>query len=181
MIILNKAYGFVGDQALAAPQANAMAAVIRPLMEGGGAPWMLYFAGAALALILTMIGVPALAFALGMFIPLELNTPLLVGGLISWYVSTRSRDEAVNKQRRERGTLIASGFIAGGALMGVVSALLKYFGADWFASGWNGTSGAEALSIALYVLIIAYFVWDSTRKKKHLQSPVGPKSREATR
>jgi putative OPT family oligopeptide transporter len=165
MIILNKTYGFTGDGALAAPQANAMAAVIKPLMEGGGTPWMLYFAGAALALILTMIGVPALAFALGMFIPLELNTPLLVGGLISWYVSTRSKDAEVNKSRCERGTLIASGFIAGGALMGVVSALLKYFGADWFASAWNGTTAAETLSIALYVLIILYFARDSLRKK----------------
>lgn len=165
MIILNKTYGFVGDGALAAPQANAMAAVIKPLMEGGSTPWMLYFAGAALALILTMIGVPALAFALGMFIPLELNTPLLVGGLISWYVSTRSKDEKVNKSRKERGTLIASGFIAGGALMGVVSALLKYFGADWFAAGWNGTTGAEVLSIVMYALIIGYFIWDSMRKK----------------
>ena len=114
MMILNQTYGFVGENALVAPQANAMAAVIKPLMEGGATPWMLYFAGAALALILTMIGVPALAFALGMFIPLDLNTPLLIGGLVSWYVSTRSKDEKVNKMRRERGTLIASGFIAGG-------------------------------------------------------------------
>ncbi len=166
MIILNKTYGFVGEGALVAPQANAMAAVIKPLMEGGSTPWMLYFAGAALALILTMIGVPALAFALGMFIPLELNTPLLVGGLISWYVSTRSGDQAKNKARRERGTLIASGFIAGGALMGVVSALLKYFGADWFAASWNGGIGAEWLSVVMYVAIIVYFIWDSMRPVK---------------
>ena len=137
MMILNQTYGFVGENALVAPQANAMAAVIKPLMEGGATPWMLYFAGAALALILTMIGVPALAFALGMFIPLDLNTPLLIGGLVSWYVSTRSKDEKVNKMRRERGTLIASGFIAGGALMGVISAVLKYAGADWYAT-WSG-------------------------------------------
>ncbi len=161
MMILNQTYGFVGENALVAPQANAMAAVIRPLMEGGTTPWMLYFAGAALALILTMIGVPALAFALGMFIPLELNTPLLVGGLVSWYVSTRSKDENVNKMRRERGTLIASGFIAGGALMGVVSAVLKYAGADWYST-W---SGAEWLAVVMYVVIIAYFIWDSLRAK----------------
>lgn len=161
MIILNQTYGFVGDGALVAPQANAMAAVIRPLMEGGTTPWMLYFAGAALALILTMIGVPALAFALGMFIPLELNTPLLIGGLISWYVSTRSKDENVNKMRRERGTLIASGFIAGGALMGVISAVLKYAGADWYST-W---SGAEWLAVVMYVVIIGYFIWDSLRAK----------------
>lgn len=161
MMILNQTYGFVDEGALAAPQANAMAAVIKPLMEGGTTPWMLYFAGAVLALILTMIGVPALAFALGMFIPLELNTPLLVGGLISWYVSTRSKDENVNKNRRERGTLIASGFIAGGALMGVLSAVLKYAGADWYAT-W---SGAEWLAVVMYVVIICYFIWDSLRAK----------------
>ncbi|WP_303067528.1 OPT family oligopeptide transporter [Alistipes indistinctus] len=165
MMILNKTYGFVGEGALVAPQANAMAAVIKPLMEGGATPWMLYLAGAALALILTMIGVPALAFALGMFIPLELNTPLLVGGLISWYVASRSGSERGKKARRERGTLIASGFIAGGALMGVVSALLKYFGTDWFASSWNATSGAEILAVVMYVAIIGYFIWDSLRAK----------------
>ena len=162
MMILNQTYGFVGENALVAPQANAMAAVIKPLMEGGATPWMLYFAGAALALILTMIGVPALAFALGMFIPLDLNTPLLIGGLVSWYVSTRSKDEKVNKMRRERGTLIASGFIAGGALMGVISAVLKYAGADWYAS-W---SGAEWLAVVTYVVIIGYFIWDSLRAKE---------------
>ena len=162
MMILNQTYGFVGENALVAPQANAMAAVIKPLMEGGATPWMLYFAGAALALILTMIGVSALAFALGMFIPLDLNTPLLIGGLVSWYVSTRSKDEKVNKMRRERGTLIASGFIAGGALMGVISAVLKYAGADWYAT-W---SGAEWLAVVMYVVIIGYFIWDSLRAKE---------------
>ena len=162
MMILNQTYGFVGENALVAPQANAMAAVIKPLMEGGATPWMLYFAGAALALILTMIGVPALAFALGMFIPLDLNTPLLIGGLVSWYVSTRSKDEKVNKMRRERVTLIASGFIAGGALMGVISAVLKYAGADWYAT-W---SGAEWLAVVMYVVIIGYFIWDSLRAKE---------------
>lgn len=161
MMVLNKTYGFVGEGALVAPQANAMAAVIKPLMEGGATPWLLYFAGAALALILTMIGVPALAFALGMFIPLDLNTPLLIGGLVSWYVGSRSKDENVNKARRERGTLIASGFIAGGALMGVISAILKYCGADWFIN-W---SGAEMLAVVMYILIIAYFIYDSLKAK----------------
>ncbi len=162
MMVLNQTYGFVGEDALVAPQANAMAAVIKPLMEGGSTPWLLYFAGAALALILTMIGVPALAFALGMFIPLDLNTPLLIGGLVSWYVGSRSKDEGVNKARRERGTLIASGFIAGGALMGVISAILKYCGADWFME-W---SGAEMLAVVMYVLIILYFIYDSLKAKK---------------
>ena len=161
MMVLNKTYGFVGEGALVAPQANAMAAVIKPLMEGGATPWLLYFAGAALALILTMIGVPALAFALGMFIPLDLNTPLLIGGIVSWYVGSRSKDENVNKARRERGTLIASGFIAGGALMGVISAILKFAGLDWFMS-W---SGAEMLAVVMYILIILYFIYDSMKAK----------------
>lgn len=162
MIILNKTYGFTGDGALVAPQANAMAAVIKPLMEGGATPWMLYFAGAVLALILTMLGIPALAFALGMFIPLELNTPLLVGGLVSWFVTTRSKDEKVNKERGDRGTLIASGFIAGGALMGVVSAILKYVGFDWFAQH----SYAELIAYPMYILLIIYFIRDSMRSSK---------------
>ncbi len=132
MLVLNKTYGFVGDQALVAPQANAMAAVIQPMMNGGGAPWLLYGIGAVLAIVLTFFKIPALAFALGMFIPIDLNLPLLVGGAISWYVSTRSKDKALNEARLNKGTLIASGFIAGGALMGVVSALLKFFNVDWF-------------------------------------------------
>ena len=166
MIILNKTYGFTGEGALVAPQANAMAAVIKPLMTGGVTPWVLYFTGAALALILTMIGVPALPFALGMFIPLQLNTPLLVGGLVSWFLTSRSKDGEINKARNSRGTLIASGFIAGGALMGVVSAVLKFAGADWFMGEWYASNGAQWLGVAAYAAIIGYFIWDSLRAKK---------------
>ncbi len=165
MMVLNKTYGFVGDDALVAPQANAMAAVIKPLMSGGVTPWILYGVGAILALILTSINVAALPFALGMFIPLQLNTPLLIGGLVSWYVGSRSKNADVNKARRDRGTLIASGFIAGGALMGVVSAVLKYAGFDAFATVWNQTSAAEWLSIGMYALIILYFIYDSRKAK----------------
>ena len=150
MIILNKTYGFVGENALVAPQANAMAAVIEPLMSGQGAPWMLYLAGAVLALILALLGVPVLPFALGMFIPLQLNTPLLVGGAISWLVSRkREKDgaeaEAKAQARQDKGTLIASGFIAGGALMGVISAIVKFCGADCYMAAWAG-SGYAALA-----------------------------------
>ena len=166
IIILNKTYGFVGEGALVAPQANAMAAVIEPLMSGGETPWILYIAGAVLALILTMIGIPALAFSLGMFIPLSLNLPLLVGGAISWFVAGRSKDESLNKARKDRGTLIASGFIAGGALMGVVSAVLKFAGVDWFLGEWAESNGAQWAAIAAYVALIAYFAWDSLRAKK---------------
>lgn len=166
MIVLNKAYGFVGENALVAPQANAMAAVIQPLMTGGQTPWMLYFCGAALALVLTAIGVPALAFALGMFIPMSLNAPLVVGGLVAWFVSTRSKDAATNKARFDRGTLIASGFIAGGALMGVVSAILKFANVDWYLGDWAASKGAEWTGLVMYVAIIAYFAWHSLKAKK---------------
>ena len=165
MLILNKTYGFTGGDALAAPQANAMAALIGPLMSGGGAPWMLYGIGAALALILNFLKVPVLAFALGMFIPLELNLPLLVGGLISWFVTTRSKDEAVNKARGERGTLIASGFIAGGALMGVVSVILKFLNVDLSIPGWSAHS-AEAVAIIPFLLLCGYMIYASMKKDK---------------
>ncbi len=167
MMILNKTYGFVGEGALVAPQANAMAAVIKPLMEGGSTPWMLYFAGAVLALILTMIKVPALAFALGMFIPLQLNVPLLIGGLVSHFVG-KSKTPGLSRARKEKGTLIASGFIAGGALMGVISAILKYLKADTvlYAGAWNGTKGAELLTVLIYVAIVVYFIWDAKRAKE---------------
>ncbi|MBQ5854206.1 MAG: OPT/YSL family transporter, partial [Alistipes sp.] len=166
MIILNKTYGFVGENALAAPQANAMAAVIRPLMEGGQTPWILYFAGAILALVLTWIGVPALAFSLGMFIPMSLNAPLVVGGLIAWFVSNRSKDEALNKARFDRGTLIASGFIAGGALMGVVSAILKFAGVELYATQWAASSAAEWVALAMYIAIMIYFTIHTLKAKK---------------
>ena len=170
MIVLNKAYGFVGEHALVAPQANAMAAVIQPLMTGGQTPWMLYFCGAALALVLTAIGVPALAFALGMFIPMSLNAPLVVGGLVAWFVSTRSKDAATNKARFDRGTLIASGFIAGGALMGVVSAILKFANVDWYLAGWASSKGAEWTGLVMYLAIIAYFAWHSLKAKKEVEN-----------
>jgi putative OPT family oligopeptide transporter len=158
MIILNKTYGFTGEGALVAPQANAMAAVIQPLMTGGTTPWVLYFAGAALALILTMINIPALPFALGMFIPLHLNTPLLIGGLVSWFVSSRSKDKELNKARNSRGTLIASGFIAGGALMGVLSALLRFSGVVFDYEAWWHNPLSEMLSFAAYLMLIVYFI-----------------------
>ena len=160
---LNKTYGFTGDGALVAPQANAMAAVIQPMMNGGSAPWLLYGIGAALAVVLTFCKVPALAFSLGMFIPMELNLPLVVGGAIAWYVTTRTKDEAVNRERGEKGTLIASGFIAGGALMGVVSAILKFAGIDlWMAEGW----WTNPLAVVMYIAIIVWFAMTVLKKEK---------------
>ena len=163
MILLNKTYDFASGE-LAAPQANAMAAVIEPLMSGVGAPWLLYGIGALIAIVLNWFKVPALAFALGMFIPLELNIPLLVGGAINWFVTTRSDDKKVNDERGEKGTLIASGFIAGGALMGVVSALLRFVGFNPINETWLANPLSEALSLAAYLLLITYFII-ATRKK----------------
>jgi putative OPT family oligopeptide transporter len=165
IIILNKTYGFTGEGALVAPQANAMAAVIEPMMSGKPAPWLLYGSGAMLSLILTLINVPALAFALGMFIPLHLNTPLLVGGIIAHWVSTRSKDETVNKARRDRGTLIASGFIAGGALMGVVSATLKFGGINFVNMEWFESNYAQILGLGMFLVLCGYLIWESLRGK----------------
>ena len=163
MLVLNKTYGFTGEDALVAPQANAMAAVIEPMMNGGGAPWLLYGIGAALALVLNFFKVPALPFALGMFIPIDLNTPMLVGGAISWYVGSRSKDKALNEARVEKGTLIASGFIAGGALMGVVSAILRFAKVDAFMepSPWT-----EPIAIIPYAAIIIYMIYAALKTKK---------------
>ncbi len=163
MMILNKTYGFVGDGALVAPQANAMAAVIQPMMNGGSAPWLLYGIGAAIAVLLTLLKVPALAFCLGMFIPIDLNLPLLIGGAVAWFVGSRSKDASVNAARSGKGTLIASGFIAGGALMGVVSAILKFANVDWQLSAWNATYG-EAIAIIPFLALIGYMICASLKK-----------------
>ena len=164
MIVLNKTYGFTGENALVAPQANAMAAVIEPLMNGGGAPWILYGIGAVIAIILTLCKLPALPFALGMFIPIDLNLPLLVGGAIAWFVNTRSKDKEINDARSEKGTLIASGFIAGGALMGVVSAVLRFADIDLFMkpSPWT-----EPIAIVPYTAIIIYMIYSALRAGKN--------------
>ena len=160
MMLLNKTYGFNPNVEghLVAPQANAMAAVIEPVMNGQGAPWLLYGIGALIALIINFCKMPALAVALGMFIPLELNTPLVVGGFINWFVTSRSKDKAVNEARGERGTLIASGFIAGGALMGVVSALMRFGGLNFIDNDWMANPLSELAALAAYVLLIAYFI-----------------------
>lgn len=163
--LLDKTYGFASG-GLAAPQANAMAAVIQPLMSNQPTPWALYIAGAFISIILAILKAPVLAFALGMYLPMELNTPLLVGGLIAHFVSTRSKDESLNNARRERGTLIASGFIAGGALMGVVSVILKSAGFNWFMTEWAESNSAEVLAFVMFCLLCAYTIWDSLRAKK---------------
>ncbi|MGA9121523.1 MAG: oligopeptide transporter, OPT family [Bacteroidota bacterium] len=174
--VLNQTYGFKGEGAMVAPQANAMAAVIQPLMSNAPTPWMLYIVGAVLALILTMVNIPPLAFALGMYIPQELNTPLLIGGLIAWFVTTRSKNEKLNQARFSRGTLLASGFIAGGALFGVFYAFLRFLDQSlrntvnlgvekWYLTGWAESSRGEVTGIIMFVLLVAYALWESMRAK----------------
>jgi len=165
IMILNQTYGFTGEKALVAPQANAMAAVIEPMMSGQAAPWMLYAAGAFLALTLNMIGVPALAFSLGMFIPLDLNTPILVGGLINHIVTTRSKDEKLNNARSEQGTLIASGFIAGGALMGVTAAIIRFAGFNFVNEHWFESNGAQWLGIVMFLALCGYMIFHTLKAK----------------
>ena len=165
ILILNQTYGFTTGQ-LAALQANAMAAVIEPLMSGSGAPWVLYGIGAVLAIVLNFCKIPALAFALGMFIPMELNTPLLIGGAISWYVGSRSKDQALNTARLEKGTLLASGFIAGGALMGVISAALRFGGINLLNEKWLEGNFAEPLAVVMYIALMAYLAISSLSAKK---------------
>ncbi len=172
--VLNETYGFKGPNAMTAPQANAMAAVIQPLMSETPAPWILYLVGAIIALILTMVKISPLAFALGMYIPQELNVPLVFGGLVAWFVTSRSKNEKLNNARFSRGTLIASGFIAGGALFGVLNAFLRFiddqfikFGAsDWFMSTWVETHNAEIVGLVMFALLVAYSIWDSMRAKE---------------
>ncbi len=164
VLLLNNVYGFTGPNALVAPQANAMAKVIEPIMMGGDTPWILYMTGAILALLLNWLGVPALAFCLGMFIPMSLNTPLLVGGAISWFVSTRSRNKELNDARRDRGTLISSGLIAGGALFGVFAALTRFAGFEYTSD--MSVALNQGLGVIVYLLLILYLGWDSMRGKK---------------
>jgi putative OPT family oligopeptide transporter len=165
IMILSETYGY-GENGLVAPQANAMAAIIEPLMFGGNTPWLLYIIGAILAIILDRIGIPALAFSLGMFIPLALNVPLLVGGFIAWIISSRSKDAEINKLRKDKGTLIASGLMAGGAIMGVVSALLKYIGVELgMPASYIGSSFFHVAAIMMFVLLCVYLIWSSLKAK----------------
>jgi putative OPT family oligopeptide transporter len=172
MYVLNATYGFTGPNAMVAPQANAMAAVIQPLMSRVAAPWMLYVVGAVIALILTMVKIPPLAFALGMYIPQELNVPLVFGGLVAWWVTSRTKEEKINNARFSRGTLIASGFIAGGSLFGVLNAFLRFvdqqkpFGyANWYLEHWAGTHRAEIVGLIMFIALCLYTVWDSMRAR----------------
>ena len=168
IMLLSKTYGYTGEGALVAPQANAMAAIIEPLMFGGQTPWLLYIIGAILAILLDVVGVPALAFSLGMFIPLQLNLPLLVGGFLAWLIKTRSQDAELNKARSEKGTLLASGLLAGGAIMGIISAILKYAGVEpTFMANYIGTPAYNILAIVMFVALCCYLVFHALSAKKN--------------
>lgn len=164
--VLNEAYGFKGPNALVAPQANAMAAVIQPLMSNVPTPWMLYFVGAVISLLATMLKIPALAFALGMYLPQDITTPLLAGGIVSWFISTRSKNKQLNNARSSRGTLIASGFIAGGSIFGVIGALLKFFGIDLSHPIWQSSQPAEIIALIAFIGLVTYLIWESMRAKE---------------
>ncbi|MEN6294814.1 MAG: oligopeptide transporter, OPT family [Chloroherpetonaceae bacterium] len=172
IFILNQAYGFTPSpehtQPLVAPQANAMAAVIKPLMtQGAEVQWILYLVGVIIALIVNFLEVPPLAFALGMYLPMHLNIPLLIGGIISYYMQKSKKGEAIAKNRHQRATLIASGFIAGAALFGVFGALLKFFGVELSSHLWDTSAvGGEIVAIIAFTILMIYFVWDSRRAKE---------------
>lgn len=166
IMLLSETYGYTGEGALVAPQANAMAAIIKPLMFGGNTPWLLYIIGAILAFLLDRIGIPALAFSLGLFLPLHLNIPLLIGGFIAWYIGSRSKDEEINKARKDKGTLLASGIMAGGAIMGVVSAILKYCNVEVNLGTWVGSNGFNILGVVMYLCLCAYLITQSMNAKK---------------
>ena len=152
VFLMHHAYGFTGEGALAAPQANAMAAIVKPMMDGGDAPWPLYMAGAFFAVLLWMMKIPPLAFALGSYLPMGINTPVLVGGLISYFVSHSSDDAKVNAKRLSEGNTVASSFVAGGAIGSLISAVLHIAGIDWFAKAWAASPAAT------FAGIVAYFV-----------------------
>ena len=172
IFILNEAYGFVPTEThtntMAAPQANAMAAIIEPLMSGTGVSWMLLGIGAVISILINWLNISPLAFALGMFIPLPLNTPLVVGGLLNHWINTRSKDQSLNNARHQRAILIASGFIAGAALFGVIGALVIFITDNGDALNlrvWedpHGT-GAQVTALIAFLGLISYFVWEAMR------------------
>ncbi|MDD4215480.1 MAG: OPT/YSL family transporter, partial [Bacteroidales bacterium] len=156
---------------MVAPQANAMAAIIEPLMSGSGVSWVLLGIGAIISLIVNWLKISPLAFALGMFIPLPLNTPLVVGGLLNHWFKKSTKDEKLANARIQRGILISSGFIAGAAIFGVIGALIIFFTNNPDAVNlkvWaddTGT-GAQVTALIAFLALIAYFVWESFRAKK---------------
>lgn len=174
MFLMDSVYGFSVSPAhpnpMAAPQANAMAAVVKGMMGGQGTPWLLYGVGAVVAVVVEMLGVSGLAFALGMYLPIELNSPILAGAFIGWLVHRSTKDAAIRKIRHDKGTLIASGLIAGGAIIGVVAALLKFMEAHFHVHIIPNFHNAEAhfgnyLGLVIFILLGTFLYWDSVHAK----------------
>ena len=175
IFILNEAYGFVATpehpNPMVAPQANAMAAIIEPLMAGSGVSWMLLGIGAVISILMNWLNISPLAFALGMFIPLPLNTPLVVGGLLNHWINKSSKDKELTNARHQRAILISSGFIAGAALFGVLGALIIFITGNGNALNLNlwadpyGT-GAQVVALFAFIGLVAYFIWETKRAKK---------------
>ena len=179
ILLMARVYGFAPSPAhlnpLPAPQPNAMAAVLRGVMGDGGAPWFLYGIGGVFAVAAEMCGVSGLAFALGMYLPMELNSPLVLGAAVAWLLRRSSKDEAVASARHEEGTLVASGFIAGGALVGVLAALLRFVeestgtrivpdltqapGVGAWIAAWGNWTG-----LAVFLALGAGVYWHSRRQ-----------------
>lgn len=137
IIFLAKTKGFdqtVSKDALSAPQANVMASALQSFVGGGTVPWLMYGVGVIIAIIMTMLGISGLAFALGMYLPMELNTPLLIGAIVAELIAKSSKEEKVSKARSDKGMLVASGFIAGGAIIGVVISILTAVNDEFFKS-----------------------------------------------
>ena len=130
IMVLAGTYGYdptVSDKALQAPQANLMASALQSFVGGGSVPWLMYGVGAAVAILVQMVGISPLAFGLGMYLPMDLNTPILAGAIVATLVGKSTKDEAGSKARSDRGILVASGLIAGAAILGVGKSLLASF------------------------------------------------------
>jgi putative OPT family oligopeptide transporter len=178
ILLLNKTYGFVATpehaNPLPAPQANAMAAVLKTFMSNEPVPWALYGLGIVIALVANFFKIAPLAFALGMYIPQELNTPLLLGGFLAYLVAKSSKNQEVSKARSDRGILITSGFIAGGAIIGVVDAIIKYLGGDFerfaflknLTSTWGERLRGQYIAIIALVLLSCFVYFYSKAAKK---------------
>ena len=143
---------------LAAPQASIMQALVQGFMSRQPVAWLLFATGAMVAVIMEMLRVPALIFALGMYLPLELNLPALVGGALSHYVGRRADGSGADGRTiRERGVIVASGFMAGGALGGVIGAGLRLF--PWYREDLVKTPFYDIDVVSQLVSVVGFTVF----------------------
>jgi putative OPT family oligopeptide transporter len=160
---------------LPSPQASIMKALVEGFMSHQPVAYLLFGVGAAVAVILEMLGQPSLIFALGMYLPLELNTPALVGGFLSHLLNKRAdkKGGAAGRSIRERGVIIASGLMAGGALGGVFGAALRLvprFKESWVhLPFYENEPVSQTVSAAMFVGLCLYVWFGSLRKKRELE------------